>query len=89
MEGKSLAPIFSRGKRQRHEAIYFEHYGNRAIRKGDWKLVALGGKPWELFNLANDRSETVDLSARHPGRVKELDNLWNSWAKKSKVFPRP
>ncbi|MEC7777320.1 MAG: arylsulfatase [Planctomycetota bacterium] len=89
VEGKSLAPIFSEGKRRGHEAIYFEHYGNRAIRKGDWKLVALGGKPWELFNLANDRSETVDLSARHPGRVKELDNLWNSWAKTSKVFPRP
>ncbi|MCH2580901.1 MAG: sulfatase-like hydrolase/transferase, partial [Planctomycetes bacterium] len=89
LEGKSLAPIFREGKRQGHEAIYFEHYGNRAIRKGDWKLVTLGGKPWELFNLAKDRSETVDLAARHPGRVKELEDLWNSWAKKSKVFPRP
>ena len=51
--------------------------------------MTLGGKPWELFNLAKDRSETVDLAARHPGRVKELEELWNSWAKKSKVFPRP
>ena len=89
VEGKSLAPIFSRGKRQGHEAIYFEHYGNRAIRKGAWKLVGLGGKPWELYDLESDRTETENLAAKHPERVKELEELWNAWAKRAKVSPRP
>jgi len=38
MEGKSLRPIFEGKTREGHEAIYWEHEGNRAVRMGKWKL---------------------------------------------------
>ena len=61
MEGKSLVPAFL-GQPIEREAIYWEHEGNRAIRVGDYKLVAKGAEgKWELYNIANDRSEQKRL----------------------------
>jgi len=45
LEGKSLVPVFKGRRRDGHEAIFFEHYDARAMRRGDWKLVATGGVP--------------------------------------------
>jgi len=44
------------------EAIYWEHEGNRAVRVGDWKLVAKGrNSKWELYNVAThpERAESM------------------------------
>ena len=81
LEGRSLAPLFTGGQIQR-EALYWEHEGNRAVRAGDWKLVAEHGKPWELYHLAQDRSEQRDLSTREPERVRQLAALWDAYAKR-------
>jgi arylsulfatase len=69
-------------------ALYFEHEGNGAIRVGRWKLVRKHAQPWELFDLAADRSELVDLAAQHPGRVAELAVRYESWASEHGVKPR-
>ena len=62
MEGRSLVPAMM-GQPIEREAIYWEHEGNRAVRVGDYKLVAKGAKGnWELYNIAKDRSEQHDLS---------------------------
>ena len=46
LEGKSLRPVFESGRRQGHEAIYWEHEGNRAVRQGQWEAgLALRGRP--------------------------------------------
>jgi len=50
LEGKSLLPIFRGKKRRGHEAICWEHEGNRAVRQGKWKLVAAHKGPWELYD---------------------------------------
>ncbi len=44
---------------------------------GDWKIVASKGAPWELYDLGNDRSETVNLAERKPEKVTELAAIWN------------
>jgi arylsulfatase len=89
MEGKSLAPAFA-GKSIEREAIYWEHEGNRAIRKGKWKLVAKGRKgPWELYDMEADRTETNDLAEQHPDRVKEMADMWQAWAERANVLPWP
>jgi arylsulfatase len=87
VEGTSLAPAFA-GQPIDREAIYWEHEGNRAVRVGDWKLVAKGpdGK-WELYDIAKDRVERNDLAAKHPETVKELVGKWEAWAKRAKVVP--
>jgi arylsulfatase len=55
---------------------------------GDWKLVAKGpaGK-WELYDIKSDRTESNDLAAKHPEKVKELAAMWEAWATRSKVLP--
>jgi len=89
VEGRSLAPIFRGESRPAGEPLYWEHFGGRAVRQGDWKLVALKDEPWELYDLATDRTETRDVAAKHPERVEELSALWQSWAERAQVFPRP
>ena len=37
-------------------------------------------KPWELYNLAEDRSELHDLASRHPKTVEEMSSLWQKHA---------
>ena len=50
---------------------------NRAIRVGDWKLVAKGDKgPWELYDLKADRCESKNLAEQHPDKVAEMSALW-------------
>jgi arylsulfatase A-like enzyme len=87
MEGKSLVPTFL-GKAIKREAIYWEHEGNRAIRVGDHKLVAMGvnGK-WELYNIAKDRSEQHDLSAEQPELHEKLRAMWEAYAERANVLP--
>ena len=89
IEGKSLAPLFAGKPRDGHGAIYFEHFGARGVRKGNWKMAALQGGEWELFDLAKDRTETRDLAEQHPDVVKELAEMWDAWAKRAQVYPAP
>jgi arylsulfatase A-like enzyme len=87
LEGLSLAPAF-RGNLLAREAIYWEHEGNRAVRAGDWKLVAKGpaGK-WELYNMATDRIEQHDRSAQEPERRQAMIAQWETYAKRANVLP--
>ena len=74
--GKSLVPVFAKDGTVSHDYFWWFHDDNRAIRVGDWKLVADHKKPWELFNLHSDRSETTNLAASHPERVTQLEHEW-------------
>jgi len=88
-EGKSLVPVFSGGAIER-EALYWEHEGNAAVRVGDLKLVRLGAKgPWELYDLATDRTEQRDLAASRPDDAAALAARWQAWAEQTHVLPRP
>ncbi|MEM7560107.1 MAG: arylsulfatase, partial [Planctomycetota bacterium] len=71
-----------------HEWLYFQFSNNRAIRRGDDKLVSVKGRPWELYDLAEDRSELTDLSKRQPTRAKELKELWFDVAEKVEQAPK-
>lgn len=74
--GKSLVPAFAKDGTVTHDSLWWLHEGNRAIRVGDWKLVAAKGDPWELYDLASDRSETNNLASSKPEKAKELAALW-------------
>jgi arylsulfatase A-like enzyme len=86
LEGKSLAPLFAGGSVVR-EALYWEHEGNKAVREGDWKLVAVHGEPWELYDLSRDRSEQKDLSGAEPDRVTRMAAMWDAYAARTNVEP--
>jgi arylsulfatase A-like enzyme len=74
--GKSLLPVFTKDGTMNHDLLWWLHDDNRAIRMGDWKLVADQQKPWELYNLKQDDTETLNLSASHPEKVLELKQAW-------------
>jgi arylsulfatase len=74
---KSLVPVLAKDSTLKHDSLWWLHEGNRALRVGDWKIVAAGaGAPWELFDLAADRCEAHDLAARRPEKVRELEQAW-------------
>jgi len=83
-DGQSFAPVLRGPPYAGHEILYWEHEGGRAVRQGDWKMAALPDHEWELFDLSKDRSESTDVSAQHPRKVKELDALWTAWRQRMK-----
>ena len=59
------------------------------MRVGDWKLVAKHDGPWELYDLAKDRTEARDLAVTHPDKVRELLAKYDAWATRSNVESWP
>ncbi|MDB5324662.1 MAG: atsA 14 [Phycisphaerales bacterium] len=87
-EGRSLVPAFTNQAVDR-DALYWEHENNKAVRVGDLKLVALANGPWELYDLSKDRSELHDLAAAMPEKAKTLKAMWEAWAQRCHVYPKP
>ena len=96
LDGVSLRPAFGSKSLEREGAIFLEHEDNASVREGDWKLVGKGVSPhtgvdpkkWELYNIAEDRSETNDLADKMPDKVEELAGRWDEWAKRVGVYPK-
>lgn len=81
LQGKSLVPIFRSKQREGHDTIYQHFATDRALRQGDWKVVAAKGGKWELYNLAEDRTELHDLRQEHPERAQKMIDEWFRIAK--------
>ena len=87
LEGTSLRPAFAGKRIARAHPLVWEHEGNRAIRDGRWKLVAKENKPWELYDIEADRSESHDLASSEPARAKTMAAAWDAWAARANVLP--
>jgi arylsulfatase len=85
-EGRSLKAHFSGGTPVPDRTIYWEHEGNRAVRRGKWKIVSKWSEPesgrWELYDMEADRTEMHDLAAQQPERVAEMAADWEAWAER-------
>lgn len=73
---------------------YFEMFGHRGLWKDGWKAVAFhppgapfDGDIWELYHLDADFSETDDLAAQEPERLKALVDEWWREAERCNVLP--
>ncbi len=83
LPGKSLRPILLGEQQVPHETLYFQLFDHRAVIAGNMKLVSDWGRPWELFNLAADRTELHDLTKTQPDQVARLEKLWNTWSEQT------
>ena len=96
LTGHSLLPILQ-GKATRvrgpDEVLGYELSGNRAVFKGDYKLLSnlapVGDGQWHLYNIATDPGETRDLKDEMPELFQSLQNDYAKWAKANGVLPMP
>ena len=84
MEGISLVGAFKglphKGRAHAGKTLFWEHQGNRAVRDGDWKLVAAHKGDWELYDMSTDRAERNDLAGTNRQVVNRLSKMWDGWA---------
>jgi len=88
-EGRSITNMIRGESTAADRSLFWEHEGNRAVRKGNWKLVTLASSKtsWELYDLASDRTEQHNLAAEHPEVVDELAADYDQWAERCGVVP--
>lgn len=89
LDGRSFLPLLSNGEYDWDRLLFWEHEGNRAVRQGDWKLVAFNKKKWELYNLTDGPYETQNLVSLHPEKAEQLCKLYEKWAEEHGVQPWP
>ena len=87
LPGKSLTGLLFNGEEiNRDQPLFWERAGNRAVRKGKWKLVSIyPNYNWELYDIDNDRGETHNLASQNTQIVNELSAAYFEWAKENGV----
>jgi arylsulfatase len=89
------------GNPSRHYTQYFEMFGNRALYHDGWIACCRHGRlpwinvgsadfaqdTWELYHLAEDFSEGVNLADKHPEKLRELQDLFFAEAARYNVLP--
>jgi arylsulfatase len=86
LDGLSLLPLLTGKSWQGHDILIWEHFGNKGIRQGKWKLVAEKDQPWELYDMKADRTENHNLATANPQKVKELEELYRKKAEQAGVI---
>ncbi|VGO13061.1 Arylsulfatase [Pontiella desulfatans] len=87
-DGVDLMPYLKGKEKGRpHEIMFFRRDSDYAIRTGDWKLSWNDGNPngsrqMELFNLAEDPYESVNLIKQHPEKARQLQKQFDAWDSK-------
>jgi len=101
IEGVSMLYTFTDGlAKSPHTVQYFEFMGNRGIYKDGWYATTLHRAPWErhsrssfdedkweLYNTAEDFSCAIDLAAKNPDKLKEMQDAFLAEAIKYNVLP--
>ena len=78
-----LGAILKGKKVKRNPSFLFNRSGTHAVVKGDYKSVREGERQWSLYNLAENRTETINLATKNPDVVKSLEMIWDKrWGKR-------
>jgi arylsulfatase A-like enzyme len=100
LDGESLVPLLTAKGALTRDAIFFHypnyafHGGNRlgsAIRSGDFKLIEnFDDGSLELYNLADDLSETRNLAEDMPQRTRSMAQRLSNWRNEvNAAIPEP
>ncbi len=95
LDGVSLLPtLLGKGAQPKRDFLYWEFHGyggQQAVRLGDWKGYRMnmhkGNKTLELYNLADDLSETKNLADRHPEIVRRIEEIMAQSHTPSATYP--
>ena len=82
LHGVSLVPTFSeKALSNRATSIGYNFGKGKGVRAKRWKLVSFKNGPWELYDMANDRTETVNLASKMPEKVASMKKAYDEWFK--------
>jgi len=101
MDGVSMRYSFDDAKaKDRRTTQYFEMFGNRAIYHEGWVAATRHSIPWlnvplpgfdqdrwELYHVAEDFSQSNDLAAKQPEKLKALQEVFTKEAIRNHVYP--
>ncbi|MFL5405855.1 MAG: sulfatase-like hydrolase/transferase, partial [Myxococcales bacterium] len=102
IEGVSMVYSFDNAKApSTHHTQYFEMFANRAIYNEGWvaattppiapwvmgKTVSIDDYKWELYDVSKDFSQSNNLAAKEPRKLRELQELFWIEAAKHDVLP--
>lgn len=80
IDGVDLTPyVTGRKETPPHEMLFWRRGEDRAVRRGNWKLIASGDKPAELYRLDKDISESTNLADKRPDMVRALSEALAGW----------
>ena len=103
-QGRSIVPILTGERvsiRAPGDYMGWELFGKQAIRQGEWKILYIPSIPsrdvrlpvlkpgqWQLYNLAEDPTESNDLAASAPEKLQELLGLWQQYTTENNfIYP--
>ena len=93
LRGKSILPYLEAQQTYIHAEDHvtgWELFGQKALRKGDWKALFIpapnGPNQWQLYDLSTDLGETEDLAERYPEKLKELLAEWQVYVQENGVI---
>jgi len=90
-DGTDLMPALKGGKLA-NRMLYWEQFPrtglSQAVRFGGWKAIRMDlKKPWMLFNLKTDPSETTDVAARNPKVIAQINTYIATARRDSECWP--
>ena len=81
VSGVTLTPTFEGQTIEREQPIHLLFAADRGLRDGDWKIVSFKSEAWELYNVAEDRTELNDLAAQEPERLAAMVEKWTQMSR--------
>ncbi len=88
LTGRSFAPILTKGETLPSRTLHFALFNNLALIHEGWKIVTAYGRPWALYDLTSDRTETRDLAKERPEKLAELLALQKTFYARADVSLR-
>ncbi|HLF34928.1 MAG TPA: sulfatase-like hydrolase/transferase [Cyclobacteriaceae bacterium] len=87
LDGVSLLPFLKEETNSNpHNELYWMTDRQGAVRAGDWKLIIESDGGVQLYNLADDIGENIDIVNQHPQVAENLLKSWSNWNTR---FPDP
>ena len=90
IDGVSILPTLVGRDSDQHsrEYLYWEYVGGQVVRLGDWKGIRLPPDlELELYDLATDPTESVNVAASHPDIVAQIEEIMSTGRTESALFP--
>ncbi|MEM6633669.1 MAG: sulfatase-like hydrolase/transferase [Bacteroidota bacterium] len=80
LDGVDLIPFVThKDPGDPHETLFWKKENRGVVRKGDWKMLRFPDRPAELYNIAQDETESQNLAYQHPDKVREMFKILWEW----------